>query len=303
MKVNLCNTSDHLLHSNSQTPQLIPMGQYIQLLMYWTTAHLVAISMKVKQQWDLGIQAPNINTNWYTLFMTEHNPSDFAVHTSGGNGLADLSFLNESTMATALTMDMTTVVTATGTIPTTAATPTTSGGALSSVAPSNTSGSRVGDRIIQMIDHMTLNINQPQYDFDAPDQHKEFRVLKQQLTSWFILWQIWEFQALPAILSCLGRKGIQHPWWMVCRCSHEEGLACILTTLWIYPWYRSRSQSLHVWLRSYPEKERQTAEELVACICQMAARAHIGNGSAAAIEFKVQCRFIRAITDDEIELR
>ena len=28
MKVNLCNTSDHLLHSNSQAPQLIPMGQY-----------------------------------------------------------------------------------------------------------------------------------------------------------------------------------------------------------------------------------------------------------------------------------
>ena len=54
---------------------------------------------------------------------------------------------------------------------------------------------------------MTLNINQPQYDFDAPDQHNEFRVFKQQLTSWFILQQIQEFQALPAILSCLGRKG------------------------------------------------------------------------------------------------
>ena len=26
MKVNLCNTSDHLLHSNSQAPQLVPMG-------------------------------------------------------------------------------------------------------------------------------------------------------------------------------------------------------------------------------------------------------------------------------------
>ena len=34
MKVNLCNTSDHLLHSNSQAPQLVPMGQYILLLMY-----------------------------------------------------------------------------------------------------------------------------------------------------------------------------------------------------------------------------------------------------------------------------
>ena len=103
------------------------------------------INIKVNQQWDLGIQAPNTNTNWYTLLMTEHNPSDFAVPTSGGNGLADLSFLNESTMATALTMDTTTVVTTTGNIHTTAATPTTSASAPSSIAPNNTSGSRVGD--------------------------------------------------------------------------------------------------------------------------------------------------------------
>ena len=90
-------------------------------------------------------------------------------------------------MTIALTMDTTRVVTTAGTIPTSAATPTTSASAPSSFAPSDASGSRVGDQIIQRIDHMTLNINQPQYDFDAPDQHKEFRVFKQQLTSWFIL--------------------------------------------------------------------------------------------------------------------
>ena len=139
--------------------------------------------------------------------MTEHNPSDFAVPTSRGNGLADLSFLSESTMATASTSD-TTVVTATGTIPTTATTPPTPVSAPSSGAQSDASGSRIGDRIIQKINHMTLNINQPQYNFDAPDQYKEFRVFKQQLTSWFILRQIWEFQALPAILSCLRGKDI-----------------------------------------------------------------------------------------------
>ena len=147
----------------------------------------MAISIKVNQQWDIGIQAPNIDTNWHTLLMTEHNPSDFAVPTSGGNGLSDLSFLNKSTMATASTSDTTMVVTTIGTIPTTAVTPPTSAGAPSSAAPSNALGSRVGDQIIQRIDHMTLNINQPQYNFDAPDQHKEFRVFKQQLTSWFIL--------------------------------------------------------------------------------------------------------------------
>ena len=80
--------------------------------------------------------------------MTEHNPSDFAVPTSGGNSYADLSFLNESTMTTASTMDTTTVVTTTGTIPTSAARPTTSASAPSSIAQSDASGSRVGDQII-----------------------------------------------------------------------------------------------------------------------------------------------------------
>ena len=189
----------------------------------------MVISIKVNQQWDLGIQAPNIDTNWYTLLMTEHNPSDFPVPTSGGNGLADLSFLNESTMPTASTSDKTMVVTTTGTIPTTAVTPPTSAGALSSVVPSNALGSRVGDQIIQRIDNMTLNINQPQYNFDAPDQHKELRVFKQQLTSWFILQQIQEFQALPTILSCLGRKGYNiHDEWCADAAMKQDWHAFLL---------------------------------------------------------------------------
>ena len=56
-------------------------------------------------------------------------------------------------------------------------------------------------------------------------------------------------------------------------------------------------------LEAIQKKKDETAKELVAHIHQMAARAHIGDGSNAAIEFEVQCRFIRAITDDEIELR
>ena len=261
------------------------------------------ISIKVNQQQDLGIQAPNTNTNWHPLLMAEHNPSDFAVPTSGGNSLADLSFLNESTMTTALTMDTTTVVTATGTIPTSAATPTTCASAPSSITPSDTSGSRVGDRIIQRIDHMTLNINQPQYDFDAPDQHKEFRMFKQQLTSWFILRQIQEFQALPAILSCLGRKGYDiHDEWCADAATKKDWCAFLLhfeSTLDTEVGPRVHMYDLEaIW-----KKKDETAKELVVHICQMAARARIGDGSTAAIEFEVQCRFIRAITDDEIELR
>ena len=61
---------------------------------------------------------------------------------------------------------------------------------------------------------------------------------------------------------------------------------------------------VHVYdLEAIRKKKDETAKELVAHICQMAARAHIGNGFTTAIEFEVQCRFIRAITDDEIELR
>ena len=235
--------------------------------------------------------------------MTEHNLSDFAVPTSGGNGLADLSFLNESTMTTALTMDTTTVVTTTGTIPTFAATPTTSAGALSSIAPSDASGSRVGDQIIQRIDHMTLNINQPQYDFDAPDQHKEFRVFKQQLTSWFILRQIWEFQALPAILICLGRKGYNiHDEWCADAATKKDWHAFLLHFESTFD--TEVDPRVHVYdLEAIWKKKDKTAKELVARICQMAARARIGNGSTAAIEFEVQHRFIRAKTDDEIKLR
>ena len=56
-------------------------------------------------------------------------------------------------------------------------------------------------------------------------------------------------------------------------------------------------------LEAIQKKKGKTAKELVAHICQMAARARIGDDSTAAIEFEVQHRFIRAITDDKIELR
>ena len=188
-------------------------------------------------------------------------------------------------MATALTMDTTTVVTATGTIPTTAATPSISASALGSIAPSDRLGSRVGDRIIQRIDHVTLNINQPQYDFDAPDQHEEFRVFKQQLTSWFILQQIWEFQALPAILSCLGRKGYNiHDEWCADAATKKDWCAFLLHFKSTLDTEVGPRVCVHD-LEAICKKKDKTAKELAAHICQMAARAHIGDGSTAAIEF------------------
>ena len=46
----------------------------------------------------------------------------------------------------------------------------------------------------------------------------------------------------------------------------------------------------------------ESIDELVDQICQLTYRVQISNGSDAAIEFKVQCRLIRAIPDAGIKL-
>ena len=54
-------------------------------------------------------------------------------------------------------------------------------------------------------------------------------MFKQQLTSWFILRQIREFQALPAILSCLGRKGYDiHDEWCADAAMKKDWRAFLL---------------------------------------------------------------------------
>ena len=125
---------------------------------------------------------------------------------------------------------------------------------------------------------MTLNINQPQYDFDAPDEHKEFKVFKQQLTSWFILQQIWEFQALPAILSCLGRKGYDiYNEWCADAATKKDWCAFLLHFESTLDTEVGPRVCLYD-LEAIQKKKDETAKELVVHICQMAARACIGNG-------------------------
>ena len=56
-------------------------------------------------------------------------------------------------------------------------------------------------------------------------------------------------------------------------------------------------------LEDIKKKSGESANELVDRIRQMARLAEIGNGSNEAIEFEVQHRLIRAIPDEDIDLR
>ena len=114
------------------------------------------------------------------------------------------------TAATASTPATMTVVTATDTTPSTTATLATSSVTVPTHATagmSGTSGIPLRAHLLSCIESMTLNINQPQYDWDAPNQHKEFRVFWKQINSWFVLHEVRNFMALDTILSCLGKKG------------------------------------------------------------------------------------------------
>ena len=63
------------------------------------------------------------------------------------------------------------------------------------------------------------------------------------------------------------------------------------------------SPQVHVYkLGDITKRSDESIDELVNWICQLAQRAQIGNGSDAALEFKVQCRLIRVIPDANIEL-
>ena len=55
-------------------------------------------------------------------------------------------------------------------------------------------------------------------------------------------------------------------------------------------------------LEDITKRSHESIDELVDWIHQLTCRAQIGNVSDAAIEFKVQCRLIRAIPDTDIKL-
>ena len=120
---------------------------------------------------------------------------------------------------------------------------------------------------------------------------------------WFVLCGVRNFLALDAILSSLGKKEYAiHDEWVMDAATKQDWQAFLChfeSTLDIEVGPRVKVYDLE----AICKKRDETACELVACIQQMASQAHNRNGSVAANEFEVQHRFIRAITDDEIELQ
>ena len=134
-----------------------------------------------------------------------------AVPKLNGDDLADLSIMDDIdvTTTTASTSATMTVVTTTSTTPSTTATLATSGMIVQTSATagmSGTSGTPLGAHLLSCIESMTLNINQPQYDWNAPSQHKEFRVFQKQMNLWYFLHGIRNFMALMPYCPVLEKR-------------------------------------------------------------------------------------------------
>ena len=157
--------------------------------------------------------------------------------------------------------------------------------------------------IMSRLEGLQLTIDQPWYDCDALDQLMEFRIFHKYLTSWFNLWCVRNYMARDAILCYLCTKGYA---------LHDEIVAdpVLKVYWWELLWYFESTLDTEVGpqvqvydLKIIHKKYEETPCELVPIIHQMASHAHIGDGSARAIEFEVQWHFIRALNSDEMELR
>ena len=127
-----------------------------------------------------------------------------AITRPGDDSLADMSTFHGSETTTVITPTSTTVFTATSTVPT--VTVSTSAIAHTSAEGAHHHDGTASSRFLSRLEGLSLNVKQLRYDWDAPDQHQEFIVFCKQLTSWFNLRSIRNFQACDAILCCLGRK-------------------------------------------------------------------------------------------------
>ena len=90
---------------------------------------------------------------------------------------------NDTNVTEALTLTTIVIVTTMGT--TLTLTPITTS---SKIPSTSADGSRcaegtVGPRIMSRLEDLQLNVDQPQYDWDALDQHKECRIFYKHLTS------------------------------------------------------------------------------------------------------------------------
>ena len=121
--------------------------------------------------------------------MAEYNPMGLAVPKMDDNSPADMStFFSDTAVSKASTFAI--MITVTSKETTLTPTPVTTSGTIPSTSADGSSRhteGRAGSIIMSRLQGLQLNVNQPQYDWDAPDWHKEFRMFHKHLISWFNL--------------------------------------------------------------------------------------------------------------------
>ena len=101
--------------------------------------------------------------------MADRDPVAPAIPRPGDDSLNDMSTFHGTDTTTVINPTSTTVVTATSTVPTVTAS--TSATAHTSAEGAHYSDGTASSRFLPRLEGLSLNIEQPQCDWDAPDQH------------------------------------------------------------------------------------------------------------------------------------
>ena len=132
--------------------------------------------------------------------MADYDPMGPAVQKMDDDSPADMSTVfNNTDVTEALTSTMMITVTIMGT--TLTSTPAMTSGTIPSTnaVGSTHTEETVGSRIMWTLEGLQLDVDQPWYDWDTPDQHKEFRIFCKHLTSWLNLLCVRSYPARDAI--------------------------------------------------------------------------------------------------------
>ena len=143
----------------------------------------------------------------------------------------------------------------------------------------------------------------PTYNWAASNEMCEFCLFKCQFETWTQICKIKAEEKLDYLLCILGKEGYatMDRWVPADEVQKNDPVKFvdnIESTL-----DDEISPQVHVYeLEDITKRSDKSIDELVDWICQPAHRAEIGDGSDAAIEFKVQHRLIWAIPDANIEM-
>ena len=131
----------------------------------------------------------------------------------------------------------------------------------------------------------------PTYNWAASDQMWEFCPFQCQLETWTWVFKIKAEEKLDYLLCILGKEGYATmDRWVPANKAHKNGPVKFLDYIMSMLDDEISPQVCVYELEDITKSSDESIDELVDQICQLAHRAQIGNGSDAAIEFKVQCR-------------